>query len=51
MTVKEFIEHLSRQDPDALVYAMAHEDDIAFIVTDVRQDILTGTDKTIVVIY
>lgn len=51
MTVKELIEKLSAENPDALVYTMAHDDDIALIVTDVREDILTGNDKTVVLIY
>ena len=50
MTVKELIDHMSHQNTDALVYTMAHDDDIALVVTDVKQDILTGTDKTIVMV-
>ena len=51
MTVKELIDTLSNKDPDALVYTMAHDDDIAIIVTEVQQDILVGKEKTIVLIY
>ena len=51
MTVKELIAQLSTQNQDALVYTMAHDDDIALIVTEVKQDILEGTDKTITIIY
>lgn len=51
MTVKELNELLQKEDPDALVYTMAHDDDIALIVTKVKQDILAGSDKTIVLIY
>lgn len=51
MTVKELIERLSTENQDALVYTMAHDDDIALIVTDVKQDILLGSDKTIVLLY
>lgn len=51
MTVKELIEKLEQLNPDATVYTMAHDDDIALIVTDVKQDILAGSDKTIVLLY
>ena len=51
MTVAELIERLQQENPDALVYTMAHDDDIAVIVTDVHSDILTGSDKTITLIY
>ena len=51
MTVKELMELLSDKDPDAFVYTMAHDDDIALIVTDVIKDVLVGKDKTIVLIY
>ena len=51
MTVNELMEILSKQNPDALVYTMAHDDDIALSVTDVKQDILAGSDKTIVLVY
>ena len=51
MTVKELIEKLSGKDGDALVYTMAHDDDIALIVTDVKEDIIAGTDETVVLVY
>lgn len=51
MAVKELIELLRKENPDALVYTMAHDDEIALIVTEVKQDILAGSDKTIVLIY
>lgn len=51
MTVKELIERLLTENQDALVYTMAHDDDIALIVTDVKENILTGRDKTIVLVY
>ena len=51
MTVKELIESLSDKNPDALVYTMAHDDDIALVVTDVKADVLVGKDKTVVLIY
>ena len=51
MTVQELIEKLSKENPDALVYTMAHDDDIALSVTSVKRDILAGKDKTIVLIY
>lgn len=51
MTVKELIDRLSTENQDALVYTMAHDDDIALIVTDVKEDILAGKDKTVVLVY
>ena len=51
MTVKELVECLLTENQDALVYTMAHDDDIALIVTDVKHDILAGSDKTIVLLY
>jgi hypothetical protein len=51
MTVKELIDRLSNEEPDALVYTMAHDDDIALIVTDVKEDILTGKEETVVLVY
>lgn len=51
MTIKELIELLSTKNPDALVYTMAHDDDIALIVTDVQENVLTGKDETIVLVY
>lgn len=51
MTVKELIERLQKENPDALVYTMAHDDDIAIIVTEIRTDALEGTDKTVTMIF
>lgn len=51
MTVKELMEKLSMENPDALVYTLAHDDDLALIVTDVKRDILAGKEKTIVLVY
>lgn len=51
MTIKELIELLSTKNTDALVYTMAHDDDIALIVTDVQENVLTGKDETIVLVY
>ena len=51
MTVKELIDRLSTEEPDALVYTMAHDDDIALIVTDVKENILLGKDETVVLVY
>ena len=51
MTVKELIEKLSLLNPDATVYTMAHDDNIALIVTDVQENILTGKDETVVLVY
>jgi len=49
MTVKELIEKLQRENPDALVYTMDRTDDIALIVTDVSRNILEGKDETVVI--
>ena len=51
MTVNELKERLEEMPDDALVYTMAHDDDIALIVTDVKEDILTGKEKTVVLVY
>jgi len=51
MTVKELIDRLARENPDASVYTIAHDDDIAFVVTDVKADVLVGKDKTVVLVY
>lgn len=51
MTVKELITRLENENPDAFVYTMAHDDDIALVVTDVKADILVGKDKTVVLVY
>lgn len=51
MTVKELITRLENENPDAFVYTMAHDDDIALIVTDVRANVLTGKDETMVLVY
>jgi len=49
MTVKELIEKLSQENPDAIVYTMDNSDDIAFIVTDVSRNILVGKEETVVI--
>jgi len=49
MTVRELIERLLEEDPEALVYTMDNADDIALIVTDVDRDILKGKDKIVVI--
>lgn len=51
MTVKELVEILSTKDPNALVYTMAHDDDIALIVTDAKENVLIGKDETVVLVY
>jgi hypothetical protein len=38
MTVKELIEKLQQENPDALVYIMDNSDDIALIVIDVTSE-------------
>jgi len=51
MTINELKKKLEEMPDDALVYTMAHDDDIALIVTDVKADSLTGKEKTVVLIY
>ncbi len=51
MTVKELIAQLSTQNQDALVYTMAHDDDIALIVTEVKENVLEGKDETVTLVY
>lgn len=51
MTVQELIAWLQTKNQDALVYTMAHDDDTAIIVTDVKEDVLAGKEKTVVLIY
>ena len=49
MTVKELIQKLEQEDPDAIVYQMIDSDDIALIVTEVIRDNLEGKDKTVTI--
>lgn len=49
MTVKELIELLQKENPDALVYTMDNSDDIALIVTSVSRNILVGKTETVVI--
>lgn len=49
MTVKELIEKLEQLNPDATVYTMAHDDDIALIVTDVSANVLVGKEETVLI--
>lgn len=51
MTVKELVEILLTKNQDALVYTEAHDDDIALIVVDVKENILCGSNETVVLIY
>ena len=51
MTVKELVEILSTKDQTAIVYTMAHDDDVALIVTDVKENVLTGKEETVVLVY
>ena len=51
MTAKELVERLSTEDQDALVYTMAHDDDIALIVTEVKENVLEGKDETVILVY
>lgn len=47
MTVKELIDKLQHENPDALVYIMDNSDDTALIVTEVSRNILAGKDETV----
>ena len=49
MTVKELIDRLKNENPDALVYTMDNSDDVALIVTEVSRNILVGKDETVVI--
>lgn len=49
MTVKELIEKLQQENPDALVYTMDSTDNIAFLVTTVSKDILAGKEETVTI--
>lgn len=49
MTVKELIEKLQAENPDAIVYTMDNTDDIALIVTRVSRNILEGKTETVVI--
>lgn len=51
MTVKELIERLSLENPNANVYTLDRDDDVALIVTDIRKNVLQGSDETIVLVY
>lgn len=47
MTVKELIEKLQQENPDAIVYTTDNTDDIALIVTKISRNILEGKDETV----
>lgn len=47
MTVKELIELLKQENPDAIVYTTDNTDDIALIVTKISRNILEGKDETV----
>ena len=47
MTVKELIEKLQQENPDAIVYTMDTTDDIALIITEISRNILEGKDETV----
>lgn len=49
MTVKELIEKLQQENPDALVYTIDNSDDIALIATEVSRNILEGKDETVTI--
>ncbi len=47
MTVKELIEKLQQENPDALVYTTDNTDDLALIVTKISRNILEGKEETV----
>lgn len=47
MTVKELIEILQQENPDAIVYTMDNTDDIALMVTRVARNVLVGKEETV----
>lgn len=49
MTVKELIERLSEENPDATVYVTGVADDVALIATDVSRNALVGSDETVLI--
>ena len=49
MTVKDLIKKLERCNPDALVY-YNYDEDIALAVTDVRHNVLDGSDETVLIV-
>lgn len=49
MTVKELIERLLEENPDATVYVMGVVDDFALIATDVSRNSLVGSDETVLI--
>ena len=50
MTVKELIELLEQEDPEALVYQWPPErEDVAVTVNRIKRDILRGSEKTILI--
>jgi hypothetical protein len=49
MTVKELIDRLKNENPDALVYTMDNSGDVALIVTDVSRNVLVGKDETVLI--
>ena len=49
MTVKELIEKLQQENPDAIVYTTDNTDDVALVVTKVSKNILEGKDDTVVI--
>ena len=48
MTVKELIERLNKENPEALVY-YEYEVDTALMVTDIKANVLSGKDETVLI--
>lgn len=46
MTVKELIDRLGQENPEASVY-YEYEVDTALIVTDIKANVLSGKDETV----
>lgn len=49
MTVKELIDKLQHENPDAIVYTTDNSNDVALIVTGVSRNILVGKEETVVI--
>ena len=49
MTVKELIELLKQENPDAVVYTTDNTDDVALMVTRVSKNILEGQTETVTI--
>lgn len=49
MTVKELIEKLQQENPEALVYTIDNDNEIAYLVTEINRNVLSGSAETVVI--